>query len=68
MTDLDTDMATATLIDGKALGRRIKQEAAERVAELAGRNVRVSLDAVLVGDPDAGGRYRVPSAHARSER
>ncbi|UCE58656.1 MAG: bifunctional 5,10-methylenetetrahydrofolate dehydrogenase/5,10-methenyltetrahydrofolate cyclohydrolase [Phycisphaerales bacterium] len=53
---------TATLIDGKALGRRIKQETAEQVRALAEQNVRVSLDAVIVGDPAAGEIY------ARSQR
>lgn len=55
-------MTAARLIDGKALARRIKDETAAIVKELAESNVRVSLDAVLIGDPDAGGIY------ARSQR
>lgn len=55
-------MTAARLIDGKALARRIKDETAAIVKELADRDVHVSLDAVLVGDPDAGGIY------ARSQR
>jgi len=45
------------VIDGKALAARIKGRTAERVRELAQRGVKVSLDAVLVGDPDTGGIY-----------
>jgi len=53
---------TARIIDGKALGERIKVETAARVAALAGQGVRVSLDVVMVGDPAAGEIY------ARSQR
>ena len=52
----------AKVIDGKALARRIKEETAESVRALAAESVRVSLDAVIVGDPEAGGIY------ARSQR
>lgn len=55
-------VSRAKVIDGKALGRRIKLETAERVRSLAERGVRVSLDAIMVGDPDAGEIY------ARSQR
>ena len=48
---------TARLIDGRKLGRRIKKQAAELVKSLAERDVLVSLDAVLVGDPAAGEIY-----------
>lgn len=50
-------MSFAKVIDGSALGRRIKEETAERVAELSQRGVRVSLDAIIVGDPAAGEIY-----------
>jgi len=50
-------MTAARLIDGKALAQRIKDETAAIVKELAESHVQVSLDAVLVGDPDAGGIY-----------
>ena len=53
---------TATIIDGKGLGERIKREAAELVRSLGKDGVRVTLDAVIVGDPAAGGIY------ARSQR
>ncbi|MHC4698056.1 MAG: bifunctional 5,10-methylenetetrahydrofolate dehydrogenase/5,10-methenyltetrahydrofolate cyclohydrolase, partial [Planctomycetota bacterium] len=53
---------TASIIDGKSLGQRIKQETAKQVRALADQGVRVSLDAVIVGDPEAGGIY------ARSQR
>ncbi|MFH1572810.1 MAG: bifunctional 5,10-methylenetetrahydrofolate dehydrogenase/5,10-methenyltetrahydrofolate cyclohydrolase [Acidobacteriota bacterium] len=55
-------MTTARVIDGKALARRIKDETAVQVQALARHGIRVSLDAVLVGDPDAGEIY------ARSQR
>ena len=62
MQDPTTPTTTARLIDGKALGQRIKQEAARQVRALAAQGVRVSLDAVMVGDPEAGESY------ARSQR
>lgn len=55
-------MAKARIIDGNTLTRRIKQETARQVRELVAQGVRVSLDAVMVGDPEAGGIY------ARSQR
>lgn len=55
-------MADAGVIDGGALSRRIKQEATRQVRALAAQGVRVSLDAVIVGDPESGGIY------ARSQR
>lgn len=55
-------MAQATIIDGRAVGRRIKHEAAAQVSALNDKGVRVSLDAIIVGDPEAGGIY------ARSQR
>jgi methylenetetrahydrofolate dehydrogenase (NADP+)/methenyltetrahydrofolate cyclohydrolase len=57
-----TTVATARIIDGKALAGRIKAETARQVQALAARGVRVTLDAVMVGDPEAGGIY------ARSQR
>lgn len=53
---------TAKIIDGRALGQGIKEEAAQQVRALRERGVRVSLDAVIVGDPATGGIY------ARSQR
>lgn len=55
-------MTEAKTIDGTALARGIKQQAAKQVRALAAQGVRVSLDAVLVGDPAAGQIY------ARSQR
>lgn len=55
-------MRTARIIDGQALAARIKREAADLVAHLASQGVRVSLDAVMAGDPAAGEIY------ARSQR
>jgi len=53
---------TARVIDGAALAAHIKEETAGRVRSLAAHGVRVSLDAVMVGDPAAGEIY------ARSQR
>ncbi len=50
------------IIDGRALGYCLKEDAARQVRELAERGVRVRLDAVMVGDPDVGEIY------ARSQR
>jgi methylenetetrahydrofolate dehydrogenase (NADP+)/methenyltetrahydrofolate cyclohydrolase len=55
-------MAGARIIDGGAVARRIKQEAETQVRTLAAQGVEVSLDAVIVGDPEVGGIY------ARSQR
>lgn len=55
-------MPKARIIDGNAVASRIKREAAGIVRDLANDGVRVVLDAVLVGDPDAGEIY------ARSQR
>ncbi len=55
-------MADARIIDGTALSRRIKEETAQHVDGLAADGVRVSLDAIMVGDPEAGEIY------ARSQR
>ncbi len=51
------DRMTTQVIDGKALGRRIKSETTSQVEALAAKGVRVSLDAILVGDPSAGEIY-----------
>jgi len=48
---------TATVIDGNALGQRIKAEAAAQVLELEALGAAVRLDAVMVGDPEAGEIY-----------
>jgi len=53
---------TATIINGRVVAQRIKEEAAGHVRVLRQRGVRVSLDAVIVGDPAAGEIY------ARSQR
>lgn len=50
------------IIDGKALGERIKEETTSRVRGLAEDGVCVALDAIMVGDPTAGAIY------ARSQR
>ncbi len=50
-------MTEAKVIDGRALGRRIKQEAAGHVRSLCAQGVRVSLDTVMVGDAEASGIY-----------
>lgn len=50
-------MAHARIIDGRILGQRIKQQAAQQVQALAKKGVHVSLAAVLVGDPESGGMY-----------
>jgi len=55
-------MSCATVIDGKALGQRIKERTRAEVRALAERGVRVSLDAILVGDSPASEIY------ARSQR
>ena len=55
-------MTAANIIDGAVLAERIKEETAELVRRLGDQGVRVSLDAVMVGDPDVGKIY------ARSQR
>jgi len=55
-------MTPTTIIDGKTLARRIKRETAARVANLREKGIHVSLDAIMVGDPQAGEIY------ARSQR
>ncbi|MCH7886076.1 MAG: bifunctional 5,10-methylenetetrahydrofolate dehydrogenase/5,10-methenyltetrahydrofolate cyclohydrolase [Planctomycetes bacterium] len=52
----------ANVIDGTALSLRIRKEAAAQVQDLGREGIRVSLDAVMVGDPPAGEIY------ARSQR
>lgn len=58
----ETVMDEAKIIDGVALGRRIKQEVLEQVRSLTAEGVAVTLDAVMVGDSGASGVY------ARSQR
>ena len=55
-------MTKTHVIDGRALGQRIKEDAAKQVRLLMGQGVKVVLDAVMVGDPTAGAIY------ARSQR
>ncbi len=55
-------MSAAKVIDGRALSERIDQEATGLVRGLKDQGVKVSLDALMVGDPAAGGIY------ARSQR
>lgn len=55
-------MKSTKIIDGRALGQRIKSDTAARVRALADQGVAVRLDAVMVGDPAAGEIY------ARSQR
>lgn len=50
-------MTEAKIIDGAALADRITEEAAQQVLALNAHDVRVSLHAVMVGDPEAGGIY-----------
>jgi len=52
----------ATVIDGKAISKRIKEETQALVGQLAKQDVRVSLDAIMVGAPPGGEIY------ARSQR
>lgn len=47
----------ARVISGTALAERIRSETAKRIAELRADGVGVRLDAILVGDPEAGAIY-----------
>src|SRR5918993_1660441 len=47
----------ATIIDGKALAERVKEEVRRNVESLAGRGLRPHLTAVLVGASPAGELY-----------
>lgn len=55
--DAISAMTAARVIDGRALGQRIKDETAVQVRRLQEQGVRVRLDAVMVGDPAAGEIY-----------
>ena len=48
---------SARIIDGKAVAGRIRRQTAEQVADLRAEGVEVRLDAVMVGDPEAGVIY-----------
>ena len=48
---------TATILDGKALGLRVREEVAAECAELAKRGVTPGLAAVIVGDDPASHVY-----------
>ncbi len=50
-------MTAAKIIDGRTLGRRIKEETAAQGRELADKGIKVRLDAIIVGDPAAGEIY-----------
>jgi methylenetetrahydrofolate dehydrogenase (NADP+)/methenyltetrahydrofolate cyclohydrolase len=50
-------MSTAKIIDGHAVAQRITQEAVDQVHHLGAHGVSVSLAAIMVGDPEAGGIY-----------
>jgi len=52
----------ARIIDGKEVASRIKRQTLERVQSLRDRGVRVRLDVVMIGGPEAGEIY------ARSQR
>jgi methylenetetrahydrofolate dehydrogenase (NADP+)/methenyltetrahydrofolate cyclohydrolase len=54
---MDGSATSAKIIDGKALGQRIKEEASLEVRALGEKGVRVSLDAIMVGDAAAGEIY-----------
>lgn len=51
------EMAEATILDGKALGARVRADVAHKVALLAERGVRISLHVILVGDDPASAIY-----------
>ncbi len=48
---------TARIIDGRALAARVKADIARNVAALAGKGIRVRLDAVIAGRDGAAGVY-----------
>lgn len=48
---------SATIIDCNALAERIRQGTRSNIETLAGQGVKVRLDAVMVGDPQAGVIY-----------
>lgn len=52
-----TTMQQAKIIDGKALAKQVKQQAASRVAKLRANNHTVRLDAILVGSEGAANIY-----------
>src|SRR4051812_43942185 len=53
-----TEMATATLIDGKRVAEQVKLELADRIAVLQLQDIRPGLGTILVGD-DPGSRSYV---------
>jgi methylenetetrahydrofolate dehydrogenase (NADP+)/methenyltetrahydrofolate cyclohydrolase len=48
---------SATLIDGRAIAARIRRHTVEQVHELRAQGIELRLDAIMVGDPDAGAIY-----------
>jgi methylenetetrahydrofolate dehydrogenase (NADP+)/methenyltetrahydrofolate cyclohydrolase len=57
----------AELIDGRAVAKKIRAEAAERAKELAQRGVRPGLAVVMVGDDPASAVYTAAKAKAAEE-
>lgn len=47
----------AKIIDGKAISQKIKDETRQRVMELSGKDIRVTLAVILVGDDPASQVY-----------
>ncbi|MHC4091198.1 MAG: bifunctional 5,10-methylenetetrahydrofolate dehydrogenase/5,10-methenyltetrahydrofolate cyclohydrolase [Planctomycetota bacterium] len=45
------------IIDGRAVAERIRGQTAEQAAQLRDEGIEVRLDAIIVGDPDAGVIY-----------
>jgi methylenetetrahydrofolate dehydrogenase (NADP+)/methenyltetrahydrofolate cyclohydrolase len=57
----------AELIDGRAIARKIRADAAERAKKLAARGVRPGLAVVMVGDDPASAVYTSAKAKAAEE-
>ena len=60
-------MAEATIIDGKALAARYREEISRRVATLNGQGRHVRLDALLVDDGDSAARQYADSQRKTCE-
>jgi methylenetetrahydrofolate dehydrogenase (NADP+)/methenyltetrahydrofolate cyclohydrolase len=45
------------IIDGRAVAERIRGQTAGQAAQLRNEGIEVRLDAIIVGDPDAGVMY-----------
>lgn len=59
--------ATATIIDGRALAARVKDDLRRRVADMQSRGRAVRLDAILVADDAAAGIYARNQARTCAE-